>query len=279
MMYKKPENITYTDMCIYIDEHVYLPNHDTETIYKYLYLLSVMLAKQASLFDKHRYYDGFGIFAATRVYLRLTNPKQFMLNAEGYPKMERITSILNYLRKSIYFLKVDYEQEEYSQSLSKECGDILYNYENAIQHTLDGVHKIEFESTLTSVASSCKEFLKSLPYDLESVEGQNIYLSVLLTLLNSITLRNKHKKRVEHLTKTGRLKDSHIVDFYELEKEEPPVLYHLDESMRDYITVLVRQVRNVIASELTDTLHTKVYEDSLMVSTVTEDFMERYNEN
>lgn len=279
MMYKKPENITYTDMCIFIDENVYLPNHDTETIYKYLYLLSVMLAKQASLFDKHRYYDGFGIFAATRVYLRLTNPKQFMLNADGEPKMEKITSILNYLRKSIYFLKVDYEQEEYSQSLSKECGDILYNYENAIQHTLDGVHKIEFESTLTSVSNSCKEFLKSLPYDLESAEGQNIYLSVLLTLLNSITLRNKHKKRVEHLTKTGRLKDSHIVDFYELEKEEPPVLYHLDESMRDYITVLVRQVRNVIASELTDTLHTKVYEDSLMVSTVTEDFMERYNEN
>ena len=47
MLYKKPANLKYTDLAIWIDEH---GSEDTETLFKYLYVLvvSILLNKSTN---------------------------------------------------------------------------------------------------------------------------------------------------------------------------------------------------------------------------------------
>ena len=82
MTFIRPKDVTYTDMCIYIDNNIYTDNYDVNTVYEYLYHIIFMLAKQSQLFNKHKYYDSFAIFGASRVYFRLTNKKQFELKSK-----------------------------------------------------------------------------------------------------------------------------------------------------------------------------------------------------
>ena len=102
MMYEKPKDIRYTDMCIYIDTHIYTDSYDESLVYQYLYHLLLMIASKSKLFNRSCYYDDFAIFGATRLYLRLTNKKQFEVDASGTPRMKKIRSILNYIHKVIY---------------------------------------------------------------------------------------------------------------------------------------------------------------------------------
>ena len=97
MLYRKPENLKYTSMAIYIDENVYDPSYDPETIYQYLYFLSLMLSRKQNLFNIEDEYEEFAISYASQLYLRLTNKQQFEYDSDGEPRMKRIKSILNYM--------------------------------------------------------------------------------------------------------------------------------------------------------------------------------------
>lgn len=260
MTYSKPENLTYTDMCIYIDTHVYEADADVNRIYEYIYHIVLMLSYKAKLFDKHRYYDPFAIYAASRIYMRYTNPKQYELNDDGSPKLDKIKSVLNYAKTMLYPLKVDFEQEEYSQILSSEVNtDKTYNYDNVVRDAVDHLLLVDFEATLGDVSKTCKHFLSSLPYPVKSKEWMNIYLSVMLTFLDSVTIKNKNLRRIKHLDTTQRLKQRHIEEFYSQERNKgQAVLFHLPESMNDYILVLSRQLRSIVAEDLKDILHTSI---------------------
>lgn len=281
MTFDKPEDISYTEMCIYIDENIYEDEFDADLIYQYLYHIVLMLARKHQLFGKHCYYDGFALFGATRIYFRLTNKKQFQHNDDGTPKMQKIKSVLNYAKNILYPLKVDYEQSEYCQSIvtTSNDKDIVYNYDNIVKQYLDGLHLVEFDMTMQDVCKTCKVFLSTIPYKRDSVEWLNIYTSVMLTFLNSVTLRNKSKKRIEHLQSTTRLKDSHITSFFEDERDSAPILFHLDSSMSDYITVLTRQLRRIVAKDLSSILHTAVTSDIQLSELSSNEFISEQEAN
>lgn len=263
MTFEKPKNMKYTDMCIYIDENIYKESFDESLIYQYIYHVVYMLAKKAQLFEKHHYYDDFALYGANRVYFRLTNNKQFQYKDDGSPKMEQIKSVLNYIKGILYPLKVDFQQSEYCQSISKECyvEDTTYTFNSLIDNCIDELNFCEFGLTFNDISKTCKKFLQTIPYRSNSKEWLNIYVSVMLTFLNNVTLTNKHKRRLEHLTSTGRITDQHIIDAYEDEKQQRCILFHLDDSMSDYIIVLARQLKNLIAKDLSDILHTNISAD------------------
>ena len=75
--YKKPNNVTYTQMCIWIDANAYKEDCNEELLFEYLYHISRMLAYKRRFFDRADYYDDFAIFMATRIFMRLKNKKQF----------------------------------------------------------------------------------------------------------------------------------------------------------------------------------------------------------
>lgn len=273
MTYKKPNNVSYTDMCIYIDDNIYTDNYSEELVFEYLYHIILMLALKAKLFTKHCYYDGFAIFAASKVFFRLTNKKQSELTDSGEPVMKRVKSVLNYIKSTLYYLKVDYEQKEYAQSLVAEECDTSYNYDNVVRNSARDLSLVEFEMTMHDIAKTCKAFLKTIPYRQSSSEWLNIYTSVLLTFMNSITLRNKNLRRIEHLSSTQRLKDTHLQDMFLLEKYDKPVLFHLDASMSDYIVVLTRQLRKLVAKDLSSIIHTNVSDEVFVTTSVVKDYL------
>ena len=118
MTLKEKPKIKYTDMAIYIDTHVYTDDCDDDKVFLYLYYLSLMLSYKNKLFKRQEYYEDFAFTFAEDMFFRLKNPKQEMLKEDGTPKMEKLTSILNYMKRTIYGRKVNYEQQKYSQSFS-----------------------------------------------------------------------------------------------------------------------------------------------------------------
>jgi DNA modification methylase len=70
-------------MAKYIDDHVYTDDCDDVLVFKYIYFLISMLAYQAQYFKSAQYYDDFALSGASRVFMRLRNPKQFEVDENG----------------------------------------------------------------------------------------------------------------------------------------------------------------------------------------------------
>ena len=117
MLYKKP-NLKYTEMAIFEDEHAYLENNTDEVenlIFEYIYHITNMLAHTGKYFTSAKMYDDFNVYVATRAYLRLKNPKQFKEDSS----VKKIKSILNYLKRTLPFAKIDFQKENFAQTVIK----------------------------------------------------------------------------------------------------------------------------------------------------------------
>lgn len=257
MTYNKPSNLSYTDMAIWIDTNAYSESCDDYLLYEYLYHLAVMLAHQHKYFNKNDYYDEFGLYSASKLFMRLRNPKQFTSEAESSRGMYQIKSILNYIKTVIYPYKVDFEQEFYLNCPEDES--VLYagNQELCmyIADESDMHSRIDFEFSIDNIYNLCRSFLYKIPCRANSYEWHNIYCSCMLTLLDSITPVNSDKglydpQKLDHEQIMTLLKS--------LDKD--PILYHLDAHMSNYIKVLVRELRHFISQQLT--LETSSYIDS-----------------
>ena len=170
-------------------------------------------------------------------------------------------------------MKVDYQQEFFAQNVEKEVlPETEYNFNSILSKEISNLDISDFGLTLLNISDTCRKFLQTIPYKVDSVEWENIYLSVMLTFLSSITLRNEHIERIQHLSETLRLRDYHFDIFYR-EAKKDIILYHLPESMRNYIDVLCRQLNNIIAKDLCDILDTKVHTDHMLVNSFKQEFM------
>lgn len=257
MTFKKPKNISYTEMAIWIDENAYLPDCDDSKLFEYLYHLVEMLAYKRAFFKSTATYDEFSIITATRIYYRLRNKDQFVLLENGTPKLTQVKSILNYIKKTIYLLKVKYEQEAYSQANPYTLEDQEKNAEiqaniliNNYKSSKKQLTQVEVDDYISSISKIIRDFLKKIPHKNNSNEFLNIYTSCLLSFLNLITLSNKNKKRFKSFLKAHVLNDNYINSLYKEEQANYIILYHLDESMHDYINILVNEIKFIIINDI-----------------------------
>ena len=249
MTYDFPDGMTYTEMAIWIDEHVYQDNLDEGLLYQYLYHLSHMLAGQHSLFRTAQEYDQFSLYSASRLFQRLMNVKQYEYDESNKPKMNQIKSILNYIKKILYPYKVDFEVEIKSET--KDIDIIPTGTFDLGSHMVESASlfdKIEFSLALDSIAQIVKSRLRRIPIRKNSSEWDNIYLSCMLTLLDSVTLSRQTLARYESAQRIN--KDAFLDQAYQDMRYKDPILYHLPDSMANYIRVLVNELRHVIAAEL-----------------------------
>lgn len=241
MTYNKPPHITYTDMAIWIDRNMENPAIDEEKLYEYLYHLAFMLAHEKSFYSNMEIYDQFSLFSASKLFLRLRDDRQF----KG--ELQKIKSVLNYLKAVIYPYKVDFDNQ--FQSPAIENATCLYtnvDFADIIAEDLCIFDQIDFRCSIDSIDHIIKSYLRKIPFNRRTAEWENIYLSCILTILNSITCS---------ASQLAALKDRNV-DNYMLSKQyrslasEEPILYHLDRSMSGYIKVLVNELKEVIAKEL-----------------------------
>lgn len=248
MTYAKPAGVSYTQMAIYIDEHIYSDNKDEEKLYTYMYHLAIMLATKGAYYSRAEEYDQFGLFCATRLYLRYTNQKQFEFNDDGSPKMKRIKSVLNYIKRVIYPYKVDFELEFNIEN--KDAEIIQLGGFDLGEHMVEQTSLFDtmsYSYTLSEISSIVKAHLRKIPHKQHSAEWMNIYLSCMLTLLSSMTLSNYQLREFKKLKLP---KYESLEKLYAQLRYEDPILFHLDPSMSTYIKVLVTELRHVIATEL-----------------------------
>ena len=268
MTYNKPKDVTYTQMAIWIDDNAYLEDCDQEKLYTYLYHLSFMLAKKHDYFTSSDIYDRFALYCANSFLLRLKSKRQFI---EGEKRVPRIKSILNYIKKVIPHCKFHFEEELYGGGTSDVSITSIDNpvYQNTLIDEDNPIEMIEFSVSLQSINVIIKNYLKKIPHKKNSPEWTNIYISCLLTLLNSIT---PNAEQLEKLSKASD--DFTIGKLYTQMRDVPPILYHLDTSMTTYIKVLVNELRKVISTELSWRSHTYYNADAtlqnLLISNIEE---------
>lgn len=264
MTYTKPSDVTYTAMAMWIDEHAYTSEIDENRMYEYLYHLSNMLAHQFSYFQNACDYDQFALFSASRLFSRLYNSKQFELDEYNQPRMKKIKSILNYLKKVIYPYKVDFEIEF---KIENKNIDVVSTGSCSLSTSLvessSLFDQVDFSVSVSSVAQIVRSYLSRLPVKKNSSEWINIYLSCMLTLLNSISVSTEILRSSKSLKKST---DDLVEIIYKESKNLDPVLFHLPQSMSNYIKVLVVELRHVIASELSWKSSNYVDADSAMKS-------------
>lgn len=250
LTYMKPKELKYTDLAIWIDNNVYSGTFDVETCYKYLYLLCAMLTAHLGFFRCEKDLDEFSLFVASGLYNRLTNKKQFETKPDGTPKMEKITSILNYMKNVLPRYKYDFDIVINGMPTDKNVEVITtptfafdaYVGENTyIYETLDPSFSFQ------GLSGIVKRHLKKIPYKKHSAEWENIYISCLLTLLNTVTLDQQQQQKLKTTVRNRRFL---LDNLYKDLRHQDPILYHLPDSYKNYILTLVNELRDVIAAEV-----------------------------
>ena len=189
-MRRKPD-IKYTDMCIYIDNHVYEDEHDAYKIFEYLQMLVYALAVKKRFFNNEKDYDDYSLYVATKVYLRLTNKRQF-LNEDDANKLPKVKSVLNFVKSIMYPLKVNFLIENYNAK-HLDFSDISTNNDYLLLSTIknnDAIFDIEIDNYMQSLPKIIYKFLNKTEFKNDLTVKHNLYISVLLTFLNMLTLNN-----------------------------------------------------------------------------------------
>ena len=71
-----------------------------------------------------------------------------------------------------------------------------------------------------------------------------------MSLLNQITLSNLNKERLHNRKQRGFKIDDFLNKAFEEERQDSIVLYHIDDSMYNYIHTTVNILRNLIVKDL-----------------------------
>lgn len=252
MYYKKPK-ISYTAMAIYIDGKINDPDPKVqETCFEYMWHLYYILAVKGKMFNVGRDYDEYALYAATQLYLRYKRDKDI----RNGNKLKPIKSVLNYIKRTLYPFRVNYQkmtfQEEFRQdSLGGEHPTQIYEDRVAkIRENTNSLMNVEYRHYINTICKTIKNFLRQSPYQKDKVMMHNIYLSCLLTFLKTITMSNKNIARVKN-KEDKALPIVDLVDkIYAEEKNDDTVVFHLDPSMKNYITTLVNRIKKEVTKDL-----------------------------
>ena len=269
--YKKPTGLKYTTMAIFIDNNIYRPDLDEETqntIYQYMYHIIYVLACKKRYFQRFEDYDSFAIFGATRIYLRMTNRKQFAVNP-GEKMLPKVKSVLNYIKNALYGMKVDWQKENFAEVINPALNnintDILkLNIENSIQSDyMSGLAEAIFDD-FQLVPEMARKIVNKTPYKKNKLLCKNLYMSILLTFINSVTLSNVNIERIERNKNKNKNFEELLVKLYRAEQENAVILWHLDESMHDYVQVLYNKLKYKLSNSLMDTQNSFKLTDDVM---------------
>lgn len=280
MMYKKPQ-IKYTDMAIYIDKHAYDENPSEEVnnlIFEYLYHICQMLAYKARYFQKYRQYEDFALYMATDVFMRLKNPKQFIYDNEGNPKLRKIKSILNYIKKVLYAKKVDFEQKTYDQSFSDSSlnldSGLGYTFIDSLIDSIDDLERIDFKICLESIPKTLNNFFNNLQFNDKKLL-LNLYLSSLLTFINQITPYNSDIQRIHSLQLTPDKKIELYQNLYKRLSLDDVILFDLDLQYKKLVFVLTNEVKHLLANDLSMITNNAISSESNLKSILVNDIINK----
>ena len=260
MLYSKPKNVSYTDMAIFFDKNFWSASRDDNTCFKYMYLLAYMLARKKEYFRTFDDYDMFARYVCSTIYSRFLKKQH-----EG----EQIRSILNYLKRTLNFLRIDFQAEHYREVVTEglvkgfSSSDMILNAYNNIQanyfDSQSDMIKDDVLDVFKQIPAYIVEEIANSPYRNSPVEARRIYLSCLISLIKSFTLseasKNNIKRRMELNIKIDR---QFMKKVFNKERNTSVTLWKLDSSMYNYIAFLTNKIRKRLSEELSIVINSYV---------------------
>lgn len=240
-------------MAIFIDANIDNPDPKVqETCFEYMWHLYYILAVKGKMFNVGKDYDEYALYAATQLYLRYKRDR----DVRNGNKLKPIKSSLNYIKRTLYPFRVNYQkmtfQEEFRQdSLGGENPTQIYEDRVAkIRENTNSLMNVEYRYYINTICKTIKNFLRQSPYQRDKVMMHKIYLSCLLTFLKTITMSNRNIARVKN-KEDKALPVTELIDkIYAEEKNDDTVIFHLDPSMKNYITTLVNRIKKEVTKDL-----------------------------
>lgn len=253
MIFKKPPNMRYTQLAMFVDAHIRDRDEKTQQLcFEYIWHLFYILAVKGKMFNSGRDYDEYALYAATQLYLRYKKED----NEKG-ANLKPIKSCLNYIKRILYPLKVNYQKANFEQVFQEGSlqgnapTQILDDKISDIRNLNSSLVSVECNYYLSSIHSSIRGILEKTPYRNNKVILHNLYISCLLTFLKSITLSKRSLARLED-RKAKKLSLEGVLDgLYAREsREDNIVLYHLDPSMHNYVAFLFNKIKKEVVKDL-----------------------------
>lgn len=259
MLYNKPSNVRYVDMCIWIDQHAYDADVNQQMFFQYLYHICYMLSYKSKYFYSSKEYDDFAVYAATKLFLRYTSKNE---------ELNKIKSILNYAKRVIYPYKVQFQQQNYKENTpgiqdSDEQPLIDDSFRLSLDDKINQLNRTDFQLYLTNFHKTVKHIINQTPYKKQSSEYTNIYISCMLTILNSITPNTKDTTHIGSIVRSDKIRENLYDKVYHSMRNDV-ILYHLDDSYEDYIKVLINRIKNGARIELSQLIYTSVHTDDVI---------------
>lgn len=253
MIFKKPPNMRYTQLAMFVDAHIRDKDEKTQQLcFEYIWHLFYILAVKGKMFNSGRDYDEYALYAATQLYLRYKKE-----DSEKGANLKPIKSCLNYIKRILYPLKVNYQKANFEQVFQEGSlqgnapTQILDDKINDIRNLNSSLVSVECNYYLSSIHSSIKGILEKTPYRNDKAILHGLYISCLLTFLKSITLSKRSLARLED-RKAKKLTLEGVLDqLYAREsREDNVVLYHLDPSMHNYVAFLFNKIKKEVIKDL-----------------------------
>jgi hypothetical protein len=245
MLWKKPNNLKYTDLCIYIDQNVpkiVNPGEYPEienTVYNYLWLLVKALAIKKCMFTDFQDYDMYAFYAANRLFFALRKNQVNQGKTIKGKLIRPIKSCLNYTKALLYPMKIEYQRESFKEVIeeefvSKKFDAFAYKEQlknKAIDHSgIPQQFKEHVQEALSNSDRLLDNILQKSPFNSSTAEYQNLKISI---LLNSIQILKSKKKLDANTTQSI-------------------VLWHLPKSMSNYTKILLKEFFMALKLEIID---------------------------
>ena len=244
MLWKKPADMKYTDMCIFIDANVpkiinpgEFPELE-ETIYNYLWLLVKALAIKKCMFTDFQEYDMYAFYAANRLFFALRKNQINQGKTIKGKLIRPIKSCLNYTKALLYPMKIEFQRESFKEVIEEEFVSKKFDAFTYKEQLKDrardsaGVSK-QFKDylydTITKNGHILDKVLKKSPFQYGTAEYKNIKLSILLSSIQ--ILNNK-----------GKLDATN----------QSVILWHLPKNMSNYVKVLLKEFFMELKLEIMD---------------------------
>lgn len=252
------DGIRYSDKAIWVDENAYKEDCDQQKLFSYIRDICMALATTRKMMQNPEEYSDFADYMACRIYMRYKDARQYDERRQNFKrkKMSKIKSVSNYVNDTIFYLKSQYNSENFQYTWKKK--EIEEDTPSSLISLIDccvaDTRDMEFRSDMHSIPATIDRFLSKIPKKKNSLEWHNIKISCMLTILNYISLTKQEKRRI---VKIQHRKDHSISDInkiYQDAKYREPILYNLPDEMANYIAVLSRKIIREIAFDLSETV-------------------------
>ena len=242
MLFKKPPNLKYTSLCIYIDQNAEKIKNPGEypdvenTIYNYLWLLVKALAIKKRMFKNFDDYDMYAFYSATRLYTAIRKNQQNQGKVIKGKTIKPIKSCLNYTKALLYPMKVEYQMENFREVIEEEFVstkfDALAYKEQLKNQARDSAEvtqtfKEYVEQALAKSDHILENILRKSPFGPSAPEYRNLKISILLTSVHILKTEKKLNTAVQSV-----------------------VLWHLPKSMSNYTKILVKEFFMALKNEI-----------------------------